>query len=718
MKRLPVERFARQLPQAKTDSVRGASAQKTAARLTALASSFDNSEDARSRAAQIKDFVLDNLSALQAELAQSCQRNGIQVHFAKDSEEANKIILDLCRQAAPDGGIVVKAKSMATEEIHLNHHLEKAGYEPVETDLGEYVVQIDHDTPSHIVTPIIHKNRKEIAASFERENLGPYTEIPEELAMQARVKLRQKFRDAKIGISGVNFAIAETGRIVLLENEGNNRLSTTAPDIHIALMGIEKMLPKESDLPTFLKLLAGSATGQQLTTYTHLITGPRRADEKDGPRQVHLVLLDNGRSRVLDGPYREILRCIRCGACLNVCPVYRQASGHAYGHVYSGPLGAVLAPALEGVNKLGHLAKASTLCGACEEVCPVKIPIPRMLVQLRDEATRAGAIKDPVQWGIYATGATKPGPWRTGLTLLPVASKLAPHPMKSGWGEFHNLPHRQGHSFRGWWKNRATASANPTPLEEGRKAISETMNESDEVLGGGQGWGQPSEESARTHLTIWQTFTTKLEVLGGQVASPRQQPNKVNADEKASPCDEVVEVAQGEGQTTESPANKGEADQKASPCDEVVGGGQGGGQTAESLYNLIQTLGQDKVCYLDADLPTIPGLITTSDVWQADIGITLADFAIAETGSIVLSAGSQRARLASLTPPTHIALVKEIVPTLEEAFARMTDRTSVIITGTSRTADIEGVLVRGVHGPKELIVIKLDTNQGLRSQPL
>ncbi len=655
MKRLPVEKFARQIPQAKTDSVRTASAQKTAARLMALAGSFSDSEDARTQATRIKDEVLDNLQALQDQLVENCRRNGIQVHVAKDAEEANRVILSLCKQAAPEGGIVVKAKSMATEEIHLNQHLEAAGYEPVETDLGEYVVQIDHDTPSHIVTPIIHKNRKEIAESFAREKLGPYTEVPEELAMQARAKLRQKFREAKIGVSGVNFAIAETGRIVLIENEGNNRLSTTAPDVHIALMGIEKMLLREADLPLFLKLLAGSATGQQLTTYIHLISGPRREDEADGPREVHLVLLDNGRSKVMEGPYREILRCIRCGACLNVCPVYRQASGHAYGHVYSGPLGAVLAPALEGIEKLGHLAKASTLCGACEEVCPVKIPIPRMLLQLRDEATRAGVLKDPLQWGLYASGAVSPGRWRMGLTLLPMASKVAPHPMKSGWGEFHQLPSREGRGFREWFSSLEFGVGNLEFSEgEGRSGKHVLDDGCERRDGGDRGDGIGDLR-----------FEIQEEVEGGPGDSPLEE------------REDLWEVFQRKL--------------------ESLGGGMGD-------FGGLDLTG--RVCYLDPDLPPLPGLSTTSDVWQADVGITLADFAVAETGSVVLSAGTGRARLASLTPPTHVVLVKEIVATLEEAFDRLTDRTSVVITGTSRTADIEGVLVRGVHGPKELIVVR------------
>jgi L-lactate dehydrogenase complex protein LldF len=453
LKQPPVEEFARHIEAETTASVRSASAIKTQGRLVALAQAFDQPEDARSRAAEIKNYVLDNLKPLLLQFEAQCLANGMRVHWAADSAGARQIILEICRMQGGQPGTIVKAKSMATEEIHLNGFLEETAFKPVETDLGEYVVQLDHDTPSHIVTPIIHKNRRQVADAFEREKLGPRTEDPGELAMQAREKLRSYFREAKIGISGVNFGVAESGRLVLVENEGNNRLSTTAPDVHIALMGIEKLIPREGDLPLFLRLLANSATSQQLTSYVHLITGPR-TEENDGPKEVHLILLDNGRSRVLNGPYKDILRCIRCGACLNVCPVYRQASGHAYGHVYSGPVGAVLAPALEGVEKMGWLAKASSLCGSCEEVCPVKIPIPRMLLQLRDEAHRAGAIEDPTPWHLYAKAALSGWKWRTGLKLLPMAARF-PHPLKQGWTEHRALPEREGRSFRSWWNDRA-----------------------------------------------------------------------------------------------------------------------------------------------------------------------------------------------------------------------------------------------------------------------
>jgi L-lactate dehydrogenase complex protein LldF len=448
-----VERFSRDLPPEKRAAVRAASSAKTQARRQALASFFEDAEDARAQAAEIKSYVLDNLRELLLELEEACTRNGIQVHWAFDASAACQIVSDICQVASLEGGVVVKGKSMATEEIHLNAALADAGFEVVETDLGEYVVQIDGDTPSHIVTPIIHKNRQEIARSFVREGLGPYTEDPAELTGQARTRLRTVFQQASVGISGVNFAVAESGRLVIVENEGNNRLTTTAPRVHVAVMGIEKVIPNDSHLPILLRLLAASATGQQITTYTHIIQGPRREGELDGPDEVHLVLLDNGRSRVLQGPYRDILRCIRCGACLNVCPVYRQVSGHGYRHVYPGPLGAVLAPALEGVENMGDLAKASSLCGACEEVCPVKIPIPDLLLRLREEADRNG-VDRTIPWKWFGMAAANAARWRTGLRLLPIVSSV-PLPLSNPWREQREQPSRIGRDFRRWWNDRS-----------------------------------------------------------------------------------------------------------------------------------------------------------------------------------------------------------------------------------------------------------------------
>lgn len=429
--------FVRKLDEDTVRSVRASTIRVSENRRNALAAVFADVDAARRSAGATKSYVLDNLRGLLLQLEEKCTKNGITVHWAVDAASARRLILSLC----PQDSTIVKAKSMATEEIHLNDALEKAGHSVVETDLGEFVVQIDKDTPSHIVAPIIHKDRRQIATLFEREGIGEYNDEPEVIAAQARSHLRKAFQRADVGISGVNFAVASSGRIVTVENEGNNRLSTTAPRIHIALMGIEKVLPTDEDLALFLRLLAGSATGQRLTVYTHFITGPR-GDGDDGPEQVHLVLLDSGRSRVLNGPYREILRCIRCGACLNVCPVYRRSTGHAYGHVYPGPLGAVLAPALEGVEKHGHLAKASSLCGACQEVCPVDIPIPDLLLKLRSEDDRNKG------WKWFGMGARNSLAWRAGVSLLPMVE------MPKSWREFRE-PVKKRIDFRRWWRGRS-----------------------------------------------------------------------------------------------------------------------------------------------------------------------------------------------------------------------------------------------------------------------
>jgi L-lactate dehydrogenase complex protein LldF len=448
--RPPVEQFAQGLDPKTQQAVAKASALKTAGRPSVLAGAFADVEAARQAAAETRDYVLNHLRDLLVEFETRAAENGWVVHWARDAHAAREIVLGILRSAPV--GPVVKGKSMATEEIHLNVAIESAGRRVVETDLGEFVVQIDGDTPSHIVTPIIHKTREQVGESFSREGLGPRTDDPATLAYQARVHLREAFRTAAVGISGVNFALVQEGAVVVVENEGNNRLSTTAPPIHIAVMGIEKLLPSAADLPVFLRLLAGSATGQRVTTYTHLIRGPRRADEPDGPEQTHVILLDNGRSDIMKSRQRAILRCIRCGACLNVCPVYRQVSGHGYRHPYSGPLGAVLAPSLEGLKAYGDLAKASTLCGACEEVCPVRIPIPDMLVQIRHRTVRQVGDPAPMPWTAYASAATHPGRWQAAVRLLPETGGL-PF-LFSGWTQVREAPRAEGRRFRSWWKSR------------------------------------------------------------------------------------------------------------------------------------------------------------------------------------------------------------------------------------------------------------------------
>ncbi|MGH2349344.1 MAG: LutB/LldF family L-lactate oxidation iron-sulfur protein [bacterium] len=344
----------------------------------------------RTTAAAIKDHALSHLGHYLVELESRVTEHGGVVHWASDAAEARRIVADLVR--ARGVRRIVKSKSMTTEEIHLNAGLEAEGIKVVETDLGEYVVQLAGERPSHLIAPIVHKTLDAVSRLFSEKLGAPrYTE-PEQLNRVARAALRAEFLAADMGITGVNFAVAETGTVVVVENEGNARLTTTRPRVHVALLGIEKVVPRLADLGVFLRVLARSSTGQRASVYVSLLSGPRRAGETDGPEELHLVILDNGRTRLLADPHlREALRCIRCGACLNVCPVYERAGGHAYDAVYSGPIGAVITPVLEGLERAAELPFASTLCGACAEVCPVKIDLPRMLLELRARAVRAGA---------------------------------------------------------------------------------------------------------------------------------------------------------------------------------------------------------------------------------------------------------------------------------------------------------------------------------------
>ncbi len=345
----------------------------------------------RARGAAARANALARLPELLERLERQCVANGIAVHWAETAAEANAIVLAILRQAGATR--VIKGKSMVSEEMELNRHLASHGVEAVESDLGEYIIQLAGEAPSHIVMPCIHKNTGEIARLFADHIPGQdYTEDVDSLTAAARRTLRGRFAAADAGISGVNFAVAETGTLVLVENEGNGRMSTTLPPLHIAVTGIEKVVERLDDVAPLLALLPRSATGQPITTYVNMISGPRGPTEKDGPRAVHLVLLDNGRSRVYDDPeLRDTLRCIRCGACMNHCPVYTRVGGHTYKFVYPGPIGSILSPQLEGLDCAGDQPFASTLCGACAEICPVRIPLADILVRLRQEAVRPTA---------------------------------------------------------------------------------------------------------------------------------------------------------------------------------------------------------------------------------------------------------------------------------------------------------------------------------------
>jgi L-lactate dehydrogenase complex protein LldF len=355
--------------------------------VAATRAEFPAYETERDASRRIKEDSIARLDELLVQLKERLEANGCTVFVAANAAEARKYVVDLARERGVRR--VVKGKSMATEEIALNPALAEAGCDVVETDLGEYIVQLRNERPSHIITPAIHLSKEDIGLLFNEKLHIPYTSEPTALTAAARERLREVFLSADMGVTGANFAIAETGTLVLVENEGNGRMSSTLPEIFVAVMGIEKVIPSIADLSHFLEVLARTATGQKLTTYTNFISGPRRSGDVDGPREVHVVMLDNGRTTMLADPVlREALYCLRCGACLNVCPIYRRVGGHAYGSTYPGPIGSIVSPSLFG-GATATLPFASTLCGACREICPVKIDIPRILLHLRWKETAA-----------------------------------------------------------------------------------------------------------------------------------------------------------------------------------------------------------------------------------------------------------------------------------------------------------------------------------------
>lgn len=332
----------------------------------------------------VRQHALARLPELLVQLEERLTSLGVSVHWAETAADANRIFLDLARRH--DASLMVKGKSMVSEEIELNHQMAHHGIECVETDMGEYILQLDGDRPSHIIMPAIHKTRQDVAQIFHEHIHGaPLTDDVNELIAIGRRALRDKFAAARIGVSGVNFMVAETGTLALVENEGNGRLCTSVPEVHIAITGIEKVVEKLEHVAPLYALLTRSATGQAVTTYLNLLTGPRRAGEKDGPREMHLILLDNGRTQAYrEERFRATLQCIRCGACMNHCPVYTRVGGLSYGTTYPGPIGSIISPHLMNLKDTRHLPTASSLCGACGEVCPVGIPIPEMLMRLRE----------------------------------------------------------------------------------------------------------------------------------------------------------------------------------------------------------------------------------------------------------------------------------------------------------------------------------------------
>jgi L-lactate dehydrogenase complex protein LldF len=435
----------------------------------AAANALPEFEALRDEARDIKNHTLAHIDLYLEAWERKVIAAGGHVHWAETAEDARNIVLEICRSLKAK--TVTKGKTMIAEEIGLNEFLEEKGITPVETDLGEYIIQIRNEGPSHIIAPAVHLTKEQVADDFRRvhTHLDPHRNLDDPVTMlaEARTVLRAKFLAADVGITGANFLIAETGTSVIVTNEGNGDLTQTLPKAHIVLASIEKITPTLDDVAKILRVLARSATGQDMSVYTTFSTGPRRSDDPDGPGDYHVVVLDNGRTKMLGSEFQEMLRCIRCGACMNHCPVYHSVGGHAYGWVYPGPMGAVLTPSLIGVDKGGHLPNASTFCGRCESVCPMRIPLPKMMRHWREREFEQHLSPTTARWGLklWAFMAKRPILYQLATgTVAPTLSALgrkhgrfARLPMAGGWTKHRDLPAPEGKTFQQQWKARKAA---------------------------------------------------------------------------------------------------------------------------------------------------------------------------------------------------------------------------------------------------------------------
>jgi L-lactate dehydrogenase complex protein LldF len=642
----------------------------------------------RQRAHAVRAQVIANLDQYLTEFTARVEGNGILVHRAQDAAETARIVLEIVGATgqSPLQKLIAKSKSMVSEEIELNHALEAAGHRVVETDLGEYIVQLRGEKPAHIITPAVHLRRHEVGQLFQ-EKLGiPYTEDIPTLTNTARKVLREVFLTADVGISGVNFGVAETGTLCIVTNEGNGRMVTTLPPVHIALMGLERLVPTPDDLALMLSLLPRSATGQKLSVYTQLIHSPRRADEMDGARERHLILVDNGRSRLKDSPLREALYCIRCGACLNACPVFRELGGHAYvggdGSIapYPGPIGSIVSPGLLGLEQFGHLAQASSLCGACKDACPVDIDLPKLLTRVRagfpppfPSPTHAERSASEVEAGRGTKGeggiglsfASRIGLKVYGIVgsspkLFSAAQKLAGIGARaiSPFSEWMRIP-----AFTGWGYSKDLPRPAMKPF---RERFHHGDTESTEILSERKEEAKEPKAPEVPKVDSVERFAEELGALGG----------KVYRASRADLNDRLIELLKERG--------------------------------VEAVLTWDSVEGVDEARLTEAGVRAVRGADPTLKA-----GLTGALGVIADTGTLVLPSGKGRPLSASLLPEIHIAVIRasQIVRSLEEALQMKEVREAasvVLISGPSRTADIEMTLTIGVHGPKELIVYMVE----------
>jgi len=717
----------------------------------------------RERGRQIRLHTVAHLDYYLNQFAENARANGAQVHFARTADEAVRIVQGIARRV--QAKTVVKSKSMVTEELHLNRALSEIGVKAIETDLGEYIIQLAGETPSHIIIPCIHKNREQIAELFSKEageKLPPDTKA---LAGFARRRLRERFLTADIGMTGCNFAVAETGSICIFENEGNARMVSTVPKVQITLMGMERIVPTWADLEVMATLLPRSATGQKLTVYLSGISGPRRPGDADGPEELHIVIVDNGRSNQLGDPeFQELLNCIRCGACLNVCPVYRHIGGHAYGGTYSGPIGAVLTPALKAnVAEWDDIANASSLCGACWEACPVKIPLHDMLVYLRRrkaESPHRSAGEAAAMKG-YGLLMARPERLSAALKLArfgqrfvgrdgEIRARIGP---LGGWIRHRALPMVPDESFRDRWKKirpDGDRPLDPAVEERLRAALAERERRAADHSAAHRGAAEPAASgqpvtgaaSGRTKPGSGQSAGQ----AGIRVADPAAMPDdqramlghiaqRLRRPLATAPADRAFRGAPEFWQAFTLPPE--ERRERFAANFRAAGGHVAfvPDLHAASRYIAEQAAARGATRLLLQDAPELTGGLALErampdarlSVWNrdpakdwiaeaaaADAGVVFADWAAAYTGTVVLLSSKERGRAVSLLPPAlFIVLPAERIRTrlgeIFEGFDR-DGRSAMpagvhLVSGPSRSADIENDLTIGVHGPGDVHVI-------------
>ncbi|MFA9403884.1 MAG: LUD domain-containing protein, partial [Anaerolineales bacterium] len=613
-----------------------------------------------------------------AQFIKRAQENGIRVHGPFNARAAALTAMEIAKEH--NARLIVKSKSMVSEEIELNHKLEAAGMRVVETDLGEFIVQLRGEAPGHIITPAIHLLREDVATTFTTElNVLHSTDVAE-MTETARLVMRKDFLTAEVGISGVNFGVAETGTVCLVTNEGNGRMVSTIPPVHIALMGVERLVPSLENLAVLLQVLPRSATGQNLTSYVSFIQRPRAGDEPDGAEERHLILVDNGRLAMHRSQFQDALLCLRCGACLNACPVFREIGGHTYGSAYPGPIGSLVSPGLFGIKEYGHLSKASTLCGACTEVCPAGIDFTKILLRTRGEYVRSVPQPAWLRAGmpLFTWMMASPGRYRQVQSLAAFFLRFLPNrggwlyrlpPPLSGWTRSRDFPPLAAEPFHARF-HRLKSTGNGT-YKVGEKH-QETKTQEDEPLQGG--------------LVV--RFQEELERVDGEFVqcSSEELPYKV-ADFLAS-----IEAAQILGWGEQSPEFNSIANHLREAGMRIIEPEISRSEDGNTRYE------------------TLVGLD------QAPAGLTTCLAGLADTGTVILPSGVGQSNLTSLLPRTHLVILraKDIYPSFDhwiraggrEAIASSSQLT--LITGPSRTADVEMILTLGVHGPERLVIFTLD----------